>query len=670
MENLVLDDELARRAGILWMKLQLLPQPRLVAVVGLHELLGYSQKPQADAVQTLFARRVSNPDCSYLELVERAVETGDAVSAKVRVVDRESAVHTTRHELKPWRDEGASGVDVVVRDLGVETLLEQRNKLQEHWIHTVSSHAPLVLFGIDATGHFTYFERHNVGNPDEENMIGRNLVDAFPEVQNANDMLIRALAGLPINEVFEHRGETYEVHCEPANFRDGRGTEVVGAIIDISRQALLDQALRDNENYLHTIIHTITDGILVNDERGRIEFANSRLASLLGTRPEDMIGKTIFDYMDDAGRARSQAKLARRRAGIEERFDFYFIRADGTKLWCIISAKPMYDDEGNHRGSLVAVTDISRRKQAEDALRHARDQLEQRVRERTAELATANSLLQQEVQVRRQAEENAIQANRSKSAFLASMSHELRTPLNAIIGYNEILLEDVAADGLPQFEEDLRRIHWSANHLLDLINDILDLSKIEAAKMELHTETFRLGDIVEELEATIKPLALKNSNTATFSCDTRNLRISTDRTKVKQILLNLLSNACKFTESGQVNMEIEVVTRNGVEWFSATCQDTGIGIPPAQHEKIFHAFSQTDEGAAKCYGGTGLGLTISKRLTQMLGGDIEVESQVGVGSTFRVQFPLRRSDDEPATHEEPVRSKRDPATVIQLRPRQ
>ncbi|MGB1277307.1 MAG: PAS domain-containing sensor histidine kinase, partial [Nannocystaceae bacterium] len=418
------------------------------------------------------------------------------------------------------------------------------------------------------------------------------------------------------------------------------------AIIDISRQARLDQALRDNENYLHTIIHTITDGILVNDEKGRIQFANSRLASLLGTRPEDMIGKRIFDYMDDAGRARSQAKLARRRAGVEERFDFYFVRTDGTKLWCIISAKPMYDDAGNHRGSLVAVTDISRRKDAEDALRRARDELELRVRERTAELATANYMMQQEVQVRAQAEENAIQANRSKSAFLASMSHELRTPLNAIIGYNEILLEDVEEAEHSEYIGDLQRIQWSARHLLELINDILDLSKIEAAKMELHPETFRLGDIVEELEATIRPLALKNNNTTIFECPDRSHRLTTDRTKLKQILLNLLSNACKFTESGYVTLVTEIVTHNDVEWFVARCTDTGIGIPPAQHERIFHAFLQTDEGAAKCYGGTGLGLTISKRLTQMLGGDIEVESEVGVGSTFRIQFPLRRRETD------------------------
>ncbi len=669
MDHLELDDELARRAGILLLRLRSTPEPQLLGTVGLTELLGIAGLQTRDLVETLF--QCSTDDAkSYRELVEQTVSAGHPSSTRVRMTDPTGSVYITRHELKPWRRGDAAGVDILVRDLGVQADLEQRLTLQKHWLNSLSSHAPLILFGLDAAGRFTYFERHDAGRTDGDMLVGRNLVEAFPEVPNAEDMLIRALAGLPINEVFEHRGETYEVHCEPASIRDTRGTEIVGVIIDISRQALLDQALRDNENYLHTIIHTITDGILVNDEQGRIEFANSRLASLLGTRPEDMIGKRIFDYMDDAGRARSTAKLARRRAGIEERFDFYFIRSDGTKLWCIISAKPMYDDEGNHRGSLVAVTDISRRKQAEDALRRARDGLEQRVRERTTELATANSLLQQEVQVRRQAEENAMQANRSKSAFLASMSHELRTPLNAIIGYNEILLEDVESEGHNHYTQDLQRIQWSARHLLELINDILDLSKIEAAKMELHPETFRLGDIVEELEATIKPLALKNNNTVHFICSERSYRLTTDRTKVKQILLNLLSNACKFTESGDVSMTIDILTLNGVEWFSAICSDTGIGIPTSDHEKIFHAFSQTDEGAAKCYGGTGLGLTISKRLCQMLGGDIEVESEVGKGSTFRVSFPLRRRDN-PANRddEQAGRNAREPSrNVVALRP--
>jgi signal transduction histidine kinase len=312
-------------------------------------------------------------------------------------------------------------------------------------------------------------------------------------------------------------------------------------------------------------------------------------------------------------------------------------------LWSVVAAKPMYDSKGEHLGSLVAVTDITERKLAEQALQRARDELERRVEERTLELAMANHRLQDEVETRRGAEEAAVQANRSKSAFLANMSHELRTPLNAIIGYNEMIIDEIRDTGEGvEHVDDLHRVLGASHHLLSLINDVLDLSKIEAAKMEINVVSFELGEMLRELHSTMIPLALKNGNAARVESPDLGTRISTDRTKLKQILLNLLGNACKFTFEGEIVLRAAVVTRGDLECLDLEVSDNGVGIPRAQQDKIFQAFAQTEEGKDEKYGGTGLGLTISKRLVEMLGGEITVESEVGEGTCFIVSIPLRR----------------------------
>ena len=396
----------------------------------------------------------------------------------------------------------------------------------------------------------------------------------------------------------------------------------------------VERARRDSE-YFHTLLQTVNDGILVNDAEGNIEFANSRLAAMLKTTPSEMIGRYIFDYMDEESAAAARANLKRRREGAEDEFDFRWRRQDGSAFWGIVSAKPMYGPHGEHRGSLVAVTDITARRQAEEELRRARDELERRVAERTEQLML-------EVQERRRAETTALEASRIKSLFLANMSHELRTPLNAILGYTELLIDD-REDRDPDLVGDLKRVHRAASHLLELINNILDLSKIEAAKMEVARESFSVGDLVGDLQTTILPMVIKNNNRLQVSCPDARRAISTDRTKLKQILLNLLSNACKFTRRGWIELRIALPVEDGVEFLVAEVADTGPGIPEHRIPSLFSAFSQADGSIARNYGGTGLGLAISKELCKLLGGDIHVKSAVGEGATFTVRLPLRAS---------------------------
>ena len=236
----------------------------------------------------------------------------------------------------------------------------------------------------------------------------------------------------------------------------------------------------------------------------------------------------------------------------------------------------------------------------------------------------------------------AEEANSAKSTFLANMSHELRTPLNAIIGYSEMLMED-AEDENEDFIPDLDKINGSGKHLLGLINDILDLSKVESGKMELYIEEFDLKKIVSEVESTIKPLIDKNNNELVIKYNAVEDKMSADLTKIRQILLNLLSNSAKFTKEGTVTISVDKSKsiKNSIDF---NISDTGIGMTPDQVDKVFKPFTQADEKTTRKFGGTGLGLTITKMFAEMMGGDINLESKEGEGTTFTATIPLKVKD--------------------------
>src|SRR5580692_1187254 len=228
-------------------------------------------------------------------------------------------------------------------------------------------------------------------------------------------------------------------------------------------------------------------------------------------------------------------------------------------------------------------------------------------------------------------------ASEHKSTFLASMSHELRTPLNAIIGYSEMLYETAQDEGQDEFLPDLAKIRDAGRHLLGLINDILDLSKIEAGKMELYLEEVDLGALVEEVRSIVEPLAAANANGLEIICPAGLGTFRTDRTKLKQSLLNLLSNAGKFTHEGRIKLEVRPADAE----ISFIISDTGIGMTDDQQGRLFQAFSQADASTTRQYGGTGLGLAITKRFCEMLDGNIAVASTPGQGSTFTITLPNR-----------------------------
>src|SRR5438874_5258260 len=282
-------------------------------------------------------------------------------------------------------------------------------------------------------------------------------------------------------------------------------------------------------------------------------------------------------------------------------------------------------------------TMLSEIQHRDSALRSANDQLKTRTNELEEEITHRRKAQDELLKAKHAAEE----ASRAKSTFLANMSHELRTPLNAIIGYSEMLEEETRDTGKIENVQDLKKIQAAGKHLLALINDVLDLSKIEAGKMGLHLETFDVPQVIEEMVTTLQPAAAKNSNSVNVRVAENVGTMKADITKVRQILFNLLSNACKFTDHGTISVDVDQIKAQDKECIQFRVSDTGIGISAQQRQNLFQEFAQADSSIARKYGGTGLGLAITYRFVQLMKGQINVESEPGKGAVFTVQLPTQ-----------------------------
>jgi len=367
------------------------------------------------------------------------------------------------------------------------------------------------------------------------------------------------------------------------------------------------------------MVESVTDyAIVMLDPEGRVESWNAGADRIKGYSAEEIVGQHFsrFYPQEDIQSGKPQRDLEVVAAKGQFEDEGWRVRKDGSTFWANVVFTAIRDQGGNLRGFAMLTRDLTEPMKIEAALTKAKDA--------------------------------ADAANQAKSAFLATMSHELRTPMNAILGYSEILMEDAQDKGQEDFIPDLQKIHASGNHLLNLINNILDLSKIESGKMDLFLESFGISRVIDDVVSTIRPLVEKNANTLEVHCAADLGAMHADLTKVRQSLFNLLSNACKFTENGTITLEASRELIGGVAWIKFSVSDTGIGMAPDQMEKLFQPFVQGDASTSRKFGGTGLGMTITHRFCQMMGGEISAVSEPGRGTTFTIRLPARVKVQPPA----------------------
>ncbi len=376
-----------------------------------------------------------------------------------------------------------------------------------------------------------------------------------------------------------------------------------------------EKKLRAAEEQYRSIFENAIEGIFQMLPDGRYLSANPALARIYGYgSPAELVAAfarpTVRLYVDAQRRGEFLSRMAEE--GTVADFESRIYRPDDSIIWITEKAHAVRDASGKVQCYEGSVEDVTERKCAEEELRVAMDAAEE--------------------------------ANRAKSQFLATMSHELRTPLNAIIGYSEMLGEEAEATGQTTFVADLKRIHGAGKHLLALINEVLDLSKIEAGKMDLYLETFPIEEMLNDVVTTVQPLVAKNQNRLDLVCPEGLGSMHADLTRVRQCLFNLLSNACKFANQGVIRLVLERYSSGGLDWIRMSVKDSGIGMTPEQMQRLFQVFSQADASTTKKFGGTGLGLAISRKFCEMMGGTIRVESQYGSGSTFHIELPAQVHD--------------------------
>jgi PAS domain S-box-containing protein len=395
-----------------------------------------------------------------------------------------------------------------------------------------------------------------------------------------------------------------------------------------------EAVLRQTEAKYRSIFENAAEGICQTTPQGRYLSANPALARILGYASPSALIEGITDINQQLyvkPNRRAEFIAAMQANPVVSGFESQVYRQDGSIIWISENSRAVRDATGRIVCYEGTVEDITESKEASVALK--------------------------------QAKEAAVAASRAKSTFLANMSHELRTPLNAIIGYGEILAEEAEDSGYGDLVPDLERICNAGRNLLTLINDILDISKIEAGRMDLYPEAFNISTLIESVISTAQPLVDRNGNTLEVECDSEIEMMIADVTKVQQILLNLLSNAAKFTTAGQIklkvssalpepqNLEYRESENSATSFIQFQVSDTGIGMSPEQLDILFQPFTQGDASTTRRYGGTGLGLTISQRFCQMMGGSITVESQLDRGSTFTVILPTEVKNPKPETGE-------------------
>jgi len=531
-------------------------------------------------------------------------------------------------------DEGAT-VQCVIRDITKRKTAEQALRLSEARLRAITDSAQDAIIMMDARGAISHW------NPAAESILGFQKEEAIG--QNLHHLLV------PERYLEAHRaalpeflasgrgkmvGRTVELQ---ARRKDGQEIAVdlslsaiflagewhaVGVMREITLRKEAERALRDSEEKFRQLAENIREVFFVlNPSADQLLYVSPAFEQVWGIGCEDVYRNPILwqesIHAEDVERVRYLAAQRPNAKPIE--FEYRIRTPDGTEKWIRSRSFPVHDDSGALIRIVGIAEEITERRRHEQELIRAR--------------------------------EGAESANRAKSMFLATMSHELRTPLNAILGFAELLELEMSDQGIHTWDADVHKIRKAGNHLLGLISEIMDVSKIEAGKIELNAEEFDAAALVREIATTVEPLAARNG--VELEVFSEPAALVGDRVRVGQCLFNLMGNACKFTHQGRVVVQAKLERASDGDWYTVSVRDTGIGIRPEDVDKLFRNFTKLESSNSRKYGGTGLGLAISRKLTRMMGGDITLESRLGEGSTFTFRIPIRtaqrvESDGSPA----------------------
>ena len=466
-----------------------------------------------------------------------------------------------------------------------------------------------------------------------EKIVGMSVSKVIPEpaqalvfgkyreaVQNKKSVSWEEVSEYPTGKKYGY------VTVVPVDDSKGACRHLIGVVHDVTERRQSEERLKESERKYRELVENANSIILRWTREGKLTFLNEYGQKFFCYSLEEIVGKhvmeTIVPPAESGGRdlSRLMDQILANPAAFEQSVNEN-MRRNGERVWIAWTNKIVKDGEGKVVEILSIGTDITRRKRAEDEVRELNAGLEKRVADRTAELAVER--------------DRAEAADRLKSAFLATMSHELRTPLNSIIGFTGLILQELAGPLNAEQKKQLGMAQESARHLLALINDVLDISKIEAGQMEVFAEVFDLSASLRKAASLVGPLAAKKQLELRLEIGPEIGSFVSDPRRVEQVLLNLLNNAIKFTPRGSVTLGASLKGGQARLWVA----DTGMGIKREDLGKLFHSFQQIDTGLTRQHEGTGLGLAICRRLAELLGGKIEVESEWGKGSRFTLVLP-------------------------------
>jgi PAS domain S-box-containing protein len=630
----------------------------------LAQLLGYDNVEAMLAAIVDFRRQVlaSPEDSRKLLQILEAESQVSAHELKIRRIDGSNFIGQL--SVRALRDVSGqiTAFEGILADVSARREMEEALLAEGERLSSILDGTPVPAFVIDQDRNVTLWNRGNeiYTGKKKEDMLGRRLDLSFLQGGKPFTSLAELMLDMTDEEIIarfrqkgirrsealgdalevvgsiQFPGESRTMYIQARRIHGPRG-EIIGVIQtaqDITERRKMEEALLAEGERLSSILDGTPVPAFVIDQDRNVTLWNRGNEIYTGKKKEDMLARRLdlsflqggkpftslaelmLDMTDEEIIARFRQKDIRRSETLGDALEVVgSIQLQGESRTMYIQARRIHGPRGEIIGVIQTAQDITERRKMEEA-RYTADM-----------------------------------ANQAKSRFLANMSHELRTPLNAIIGYSEMLQEEMEELNQPGLIPDLKKIHSSGKHLLTLINDVLDLSKIEAGKMTLYLETFEIAKLVQEVANTVQLLIEKNRNRLEIDCPSNIGSIRADHTKVRQVLFNLLSNACKFTQNGTIYLraisqpfapqgeELGPIVSPAPPTIRFIVEDTGIGMNSEQVSRLFVAFSQADVSTTRRYGGTGLGLTISKKFCEMMGGDLTVESQAGQGSIFTVVLP-------------------------------